>query len=505
MGEVDVPPHADDPGAAGGIFRNAGFALAVRLMSAAFTAGLTLFLVRRLGPRDYGIFTLALSAGGLALLPSDFGISQAAARYVAEVRGDADAVAKVVADALRLKLVASGAVAVLLVALAGPIASAYQTPALAGPIRILSIGLFGQSLLFLYDGVFEATGRISQYLRVVTVESALEAGLSIGLVLLGGGASGAMAGRAGAYAFGAGFGLVLLGRSLHRRILPGRSSGGGHTRRLATYGSALLIVDGAFTLFSRIDILLIGAILTVPAVARFSAPLMLVGFLGYLGQAVSAGVAPRLASAEGEPDGAAFERALHYLIAFQGMLLAPLIVWAKPITDLLLGPGYGQSAGVLRGLSAFAFLVGISPLLAHAVNYLGEARRRIPIAIAAVLLNAAIDVVLLPEIGVVAGAVGTGIAYAFYASANLLLCRRLLGIALRPLGWTLARVLVAAAGMAGVLALFGTDQVGVPLLVAGTLLGAAGYVGFLLALRVVGPDDLSAVGRRVRGILPGAA
>ena len=77
-------------------------------------------------------------------------------------------------------------------------------------------------------------------------------------------------------------------------------------------------------------------------------------------------------------------------------------------------------------------LGAISPLLAGAVNYLGAARRRVPIAIAAVLVNAAIDVALLEEIGIIAGAIGTDVAYTLYVGAHLWLLHQLVGMRLMP-------------------------------------------------------------------------
>ena len=173
------------------------------MMSAAFTAVLTLFLVRALGPKDYGVFALALGVGSLALIPSDFGISQATARFLAEYRWDRSAVAAVVSDALRLKLFVSAVTCLLLAALAGPIAAAYDTEALTWPIRILALSIFGQDMLLLYDQVMEADRRVTVYLRVAGAESFVETVASIGLVLAGLGAAGAMAGRAGGYLFGA--------------------------------------------------------------------------------------------------------------------------------------------------------------------------------------------------------------------------------------------------------------------------------------------------------------
>lgn len=473
------------------------------MIGAVCTAALVIFLVRALGPEKYGVFALAMSIGGLVMLPSDLGIAQSAARFVAESVSDRGAIFAVISDAVRVKLLAAGLVSLALAALAGPIANAYGTPELAWPLRILAISLFAESFLLLYNALFQALGKISVYLRVVTLESTSEASLSIAIVLLGGGAAGAMAGRAAAYAFAAGYGVVALGRTIGRRVSARRAAGGGHLRRIMGYGSGLLIIDGAFTLFSRIDAILIGAIVSVTAVGRFEAPMQLVGFLGYVGQSIGAGVAPRMARSEdADPDLPSLERGLGIVLLIQGVFLAPLIVWAEPITSLIFGSGYEQSADVLRALAPYAYLVGISPMLALSVNYLGEARRRIPVAIAAVTINVAIDLALLSEIGIVAAAIATGVAYTFYVAAHLWILRRMVGLPLRPVARGLAQALVAAAAMSGVLLALGTGDVPLPLLFLGAPVGIATYVATLVLVRAVSLAELRGAVRRLRAALP---
>ena len=486
-------PHAQ----VDSIARNTAFAVAVRLTGTVFTAILTIFLVRYLGPAEYGVFALALGVGALVTVPSDLGISMSAARFVAEVRGDPASVAQLVADAFRLKLVVAGLSAIGLIALAGPIASAYGEPSLAWPLRILALAIFGQSMMLLWATIFEALGRISVYLRVVFAESAIEASLSIVIVLFGTGAAGAMAGRAAAYAFAAGFGLVLVARTIGRSVRP-RRAGHGHARRIAVYGSALLLVDGAFTLFSAIDVLLIGAILTVSAVGLFEAAFKLAGLLYFIGLPVRSAVAPRLTRGGSGPDHEALETALRYMVLVQGVILAPLIVWAEPLTRIVLGTDYLGSVDTLRALAPFALLTAVSPLLAGAANYLGAAARRVPIAIAAVAVNAAIDLALLKEIGIVAGAIGTDVAYALYVGGHLWLCRDLAGLRLRPLVAPTLASLAAAGAMALVLLPFGTGEVAVALVVVGGTLGVAVYGAVLLLTRQVTREELAALVRRLR-------
>jgi O-antigen/teichoic acid export membrane protein len=483
------------------ISRNASFTFVVKMVGAVFTATLAIFLPRALGPEEFGVLVLATSIGGLVFLPADLGMAQSAARFVAESFSNRPAVLALISDAVRLKLVATALVSVLLAALAGPIAAGYDAPDLEWPLRIVAISIFFESFLLLYNALFQALGRVSAYIRVVTLESASEVSLTIAIVLLGGGAAGAIAGRAAAYAFAAGYGLVVIGRTLGQRVSIKRGSGGGNLRRIMSYGSALLVIDGAFTLFSRIDALLIGAILSVSAVGFFDAPLQLMVFLGFVGASISAGVAPRMARSEGhEPDLPSLERGLWIMLLLQGVFVAPLLVWAEPIVNLLWGSEYDEAADVLRALAPYAFLVGVSPMLALSVNYLGEAKRRIPFAIGAVLLNVAIDLALLSQIGVVAAAIGTNVAYTFYVAAHLWILHSLVGLSLRPVALGLGCALLATGAMSLVLLALGTGDVPLPIMLAGAPLGIGAYVGTLLAIRVVKLDDLRAGWLRVRAM-----
>ncbi len=485
------------------ISRNTAFAFAAQLTSAVFTAGVTLYLVRKLGPSGYGLFALAVAIGAMLVLLADLGVTQSAERFIADRRSQPGAIAALLGDALRLKLIAATVACGALIALAGPIADAYGEHDLVWPLRAIAVAVLGQTLLFLYRGTFVALRRVSLVWRLMTLESAVEAAATVALVATGAGAAGAAWGRAAGYVFGALVGAVMA-RRLVGRLNSGRldsdpaAPATGNRLRIARYAGALFVVSVAFVAFEQVDVLLIGAILSTTSVAIFEAPLRLGAFLGYAGQALAFGVAPRLSrGGEQRPNVAAFESALRYLVLVQAALLAPVLVWADPIVDLLFGSDYASSAPVLRALAPFVFLSAIGTFVTLAVNYIGEARSRVPFAVGAVLVNLAIDAVLIPDIGVIGGAVGTDVAFALYVLAHLWICRRLLGFSLRPLVGTLVRALVAAGAMAGVLAAFGTSDLSTLEVVCGALAGAAVYCAVLLAAGAVSISEIATLGRRL--------
>jgi O-antigen/teichoic acid export membrane protein len=281
-------------------------------------------------------------------------------------------------------------------------------------------------------------------------------------------------------------------------VLHGHGPEGG-SRQIFRYGGALMIIDGAYALMAPIGTLLLGALLNAKAVGLYSAPARFIVFLHYPGLSIASGVAPRLARGRNsEPDVPALAAGLRWIILIQTVLVAPTIVWARPLADLLLGPGYARSADVLMVLAPFTFMTGFAPLVSLSVNYLGEA---VPIAVITLLLSVGLDVWLIQDIGLLGSAISSDIAYGFYVAGHLWICKRLLDLPLRPVARDLARALLAAAAMSGVMAAFGTKHLSPAEFIGGGAAGIVAYVAVLLLTRAVTPEELrrarSAVARKL--------
>ena len=498
-----MPPRGRPPaGTEVGAGRNTLFSFLTQFSTAGFTAVLTLYLVRALGPREFGVFTLAVSVGALVYLPSDFGISGSASRFIAERRGEDSAIAALLSDALRLKLAISTSLSVLMIALAEPIADAYGEHSLEWPIRWSAIAVLGQSLVAFYRYAYLAIHEGSIGFRIVFGESAVETAASIAFVAAAGGAAAAGAGRATGYAAGSIIAIALTFRRFGRTSILGGHGLGSARRTLARYAAALFIIDAAYSASIAITPLLIGAA-DVPAAKAgilFQAPSRLIVLLQYAGISVGTGVAPSMARREGRrPDVRTFSTALRYMIVFQAVLVAPVLVWADPIVHLVLGPKYAESARLLRIMTPYIYLSGLNALVVLSVNFLGVARRRVVIAVADLVVNATATAILLPTIGLHGAAIASDIVPLFYVPAHLWIIRSLIDLPLRPFALATVRGLAAAGAMALVLVAFGTDHLTPLEWVGGTLFGIAAFLGTLIVTREVTVGDL----RRLPGALAG--
>lgn len=482
-----------DPGAV----RNTLLQLANQVGSGVFTAGLTLYLVRALGASGYGLYALAVSIAGLLALPAGFGLPMSIGRFLADHREDVGQLRAILVLGLKLQIPAALVASVGLFALAGPVAHAYGHPRLVWPLRWAALSILGLTMFGFvsYAGMSIRQAAIS--LKMSLIESATETLTSGGLVLAGAGAAGATLGKAVGYGVAAAAGLYftvrLLG-GLRRGEIAAPNVG---ARAVVLYAGATFIVDVGISAISQVDVVLIGALLSSAAVGSFSAVLRILAVLSYLGLAVAGGVAPRISLGGGEPDTQAFNQSVRYLLILQGLVIAPMVVWARPIVHLLLGPGYGGSVRVMQVLTVTAFVSAPAALLSLSVTYLGEARRRVRIVLWTLVLGVAAIYVSIRAVGLPGAAIGDDVVAVAYVGANLWICARLISIDLRGLALSCLRTMLAAGAMAVPLFLIGTQHLDVGQWIAGFLAGGVAFLAALLLTREISIAELRSVGTRL--------
>lgn len=484
--------------------RSAGLAFVTQMTTAAFTAALTLVLVRALSPEEYGRFALAVAMGAVLAIVADLGISASTARFIAERSEDPHFIYRLLRGGLRLKLLLAGLACAAFAVAADPISDAFGDSGLVWPIRIIAAAAFSQTLFSFFASAFGALGRVSFNLRLVILESAVETAASIGLVVVHATATSATAGRATGYAMAALFGLILMRRFRTRAAAMNLDPT--WRRSLMRYALALLIIDAASALFEQIDVILIGALLSPAAVGLFQVPFRLATFLVYPAAAIAAAVAPRVGRRKSSADATRIlAQGLRAVVIIQTPLAVVQLVWAGPVIDLVAGPEYADAVDVFRALAGFTLLMGPAVLLSLAANFLGEARRRLPAMIVALLVNAAVDIALLETLGPIAAVIGTLSAYLIYVPVHFHICARQLQLPVRALGMTVLRASAAGAVMAGCLAFFGVSSLSLIGAAAGATLAAVVYGAGLLALGELRQNDLAWLPTRVRRAVAFAA
>ena len=295
--------------------------------------------------------------------------------------------------------------------------------------------------------------------------------------------------------------IALTLRRFGRRGIVGGHGLSGARRTLARYAAALFVIDAAYGASTAATPLLIGAFLGPKAVGLFQAPSRLIVLLQYPGISVGSGVGPSMARGEGrEPNVGVFSAALRYMIVFQAVLVAPVLVWSGPIVDLALGSKYGESARLLRILTPYVYMSGLSALVALAANFLGLARRRVAIAVADLVVSGALTAALLPTLGLDGAAWASDVVPLFYVPAHLWIINSVVDLPLRSFVLAGVRGLTAAGAMALVLLAFGTSHLTPLEWIGGGAFGLAAFVATLIVTGELTVGELRQLPRALAGL-----
>ena len=428
---------------------------------------------------DYGLFALAIAIGTIVFVLSDAGTSTA--RFVA--RGGPDSEQRgLMVGALRIRVVLTGLICALLVALASVIAGAYGQEGLVWPIRAVAVATFAETAYLTALGIYAAVGRTIVAVRLETAERLVEVSASVALVLASAEASGAAFGRAIGYAAGAVIAASIVvgaARSAALTFRPGPRSM--PIADVRDHVASVFAADRSPALTRSVSVLLLGAYAGPFASGIFMAPAALASGAHYVGCLTAKHVRPRLGNGVPQP----LDGPLRAFIVFQCVFLAPTVVWARPITSLLFGSSYSQSAEVLRALAPFVFFAGLAPLVARAVDDSGEVSRRVSISVGTLAFAVAAGFILIPRRGVVGAVIATDIAIGFFTLAYIWMCRRRFNLRIRTLVWALASALTAAVAMGIVLKSVGTNDLTLIDWIKGLCGGLAAYVAMLIFTREI--------------------
>jgi O-antigen/teichoic acid export membrane protein len=241
-------------------------------------------------------------------------------------------------------------------------------------------------------------------------------------------------------------------------------------------GAALAVTE----IYFRADTFIISLFRDFDEVGAYSLAYRVIELLAVLPAVVMTSVFPLLSRYLGS--GGSRERAAVTVDAAGDLFLAvgvPIaaggLVVAPQLVELVAGDGFEEAVDPLRILLFAGALASVSGLLGYALIAGGRQTSALLLAIVALVLNLALNFALVPSLGVDAAAAVALASELVMVVGGLWLVRRELD--LRPRFGIAWRVVVAAAVMAGLLALIPTDSLLVLL-----PLGIAIYAGVLYAV-----------------------
>ncbi|MGH2962360.1 MAG: flippase [Solirubrobacterales bacterium] len=432
-------------------------------------------LARALGPSGFGVWTTALAFVGVFGILADFGLARIATqRMSAEPEKESDWLGALFGT------VTAASVLALAVTVAG-------IPLLSdeGDARLVTL-ILAFTLLGVGPGavaaVFDSRVRAEFRMIILSLNSAAWLGL---LFVLD-------AGDASIVAFAIGFLIInLLTGALgflvsrrHARISVRR--GRALWRPLLRVALPVGIAAGLVVLYYRIDAVLVFNISGSEEAGIYGAAYRFLDPLIFIPTAVVGALFPVVAALHGRDPKRVRELVQHggeYLVIAALGALGVTIPLSEPIVDLLLGPEFDRTAGLLPILMLGFVFVSLSYLAGSLVPVVGLQWRFVAYAAVGVGVNVALNLALIPPYGAYGAAWATVVTEVVVS--GLTLAAVFSALRFSPEVGRVLRATLAAAAMTGAVAL--AARLG---LVPALLVAAPTYLGCLVALRVIVPAEV---------------
>jgi O-antigen/teichoic acid export membrane protein len=334
-------------------------------------------IIRGLGTPAFGAFQLAWAVlGYFALL--DLGLGRATTKFVAEyaAKGDTKRIWDSVTASLAVQAVLGTAGALVLAALVPfLVGHAFRIPPELVPdvkraFYLLPVAipvvLLGSSL----SGVLQAVQRFDLVNLVQGVTGAATYALPVAVLSQGGGVAAVVAAVIGTRVAALLWYALLVPRELPPR--PARSPADRELlQRLLSFGGWVTVSSVVSPLMVYLDRALLGSVLSLTAVAYYTAPYDIVARLSIVAASIIPPLFPAFSALEGIGERARLEdlflRAARLLALATAPVVATVILVARPALNLWLGPEFAANSTLLTQLLAAALLVNSMAQLPYAL------------------------------------------------------------------------------------------------------------------------------------------
>ena len=470
--------------------------LSGQLVSTVSGAVLMVFLARTLEPDGYGLLYLALSVFAVVVFVSNLGIATSAARYVAEYRAtDPGQIRHVVRKSVAYVLVSSTVTALVLFLFHEHVAAILDEPGLTSLLAVGAAFVVATSFVTYVRTLLQGLERIHRCSHVVAALAVAKLGFVVALVLLGFGALGALIGHVLALALAACLGGVYLYRELAAYEVADRAEDG-LGGRILRYSVPIVFTRGSDMLDKQVDTILVGFFLTPAAVGYYVVSKQVVTFVqapaAALGFTVSPTFGNRKAADELVEAARVYESTLVYVLLLYLPAAAGIAIVAEPAIEYTFGPRFLGAVPVLQILACFVVLQAAMNVTSSALDFLGRARTRAIARGVTAVGNVVLNVLLIPEFGVVGAAVATVTTYGLYAAINLYVISTEFPLRIRYLARQTLTILVITALMTLLIVSLVSYVVDVVTLAGVVLAGALTWAALSYLTGFLEPDELAA-------------
>lgn len=398
------------------IFKGAGVVYAGLVLELLISFLAQVLAARYLNTADFGSITTGVALVNLGAILGAIGFDEGLVRYLPR-QSDVSQV-----SLTRIAFLVTIPISLTLGVLVAVNASFIASTILDDPTVTTSVRIFGATIPFASVLMLSIGGirgqEVSRYRVYIEnlLRPTLRFGLIVAAVIFGLGQAGFALAYAVPYAVGALVAVVLLLRTFGVDITGADTDGKSvDVAEFVRYSLPMAVPRGANFVYRSADIFLILFFLNAGAVGAYGvayAAGRLVGMFSMAFNFLGAPIASKVEASSGVDDMVtAHQPALRWLVILSFPAMAPLVLFPEPFITSVYRPRYTPGASALAVLALAFAIDNVFNALGNLLRGLGKAR---PLAIngfMAAVTNVGLNVVLIPEYGIVGAAFATLASY----------------------------------------------------------------------------------------------
>jgi O-antigen/teichoic acid export membrane protein len=438
-----------------------------------------------------GTLTVLILISSFIQILSDFGLPQALAKFVSELKGKGEDYSAHFIASLTFKTSAALLMSLAILTLSEEISSfLLRSPAMKELVSLTAIYAFIAALTPILGNLLLGTGRLKWIAACDVASTAIRWTATAALVYLGHGVYGAVMG----WILGGFFGVLLYAAAASRLVRISKAL----LRRsvslvpsLLRFSWPLLAASLITFLYQWYDKALVIAFLPLESVGIYSISFRAFGVLAGISMALGQSLFPYYGMTYGRGDheaiSSAIKRATRYTMLIVFPLTMGLISAARPTITLFAGQQYESGWQVLAIMATFGLTYGISPALTGLLVIYGKTKTVMILNFASV----ASSLILLPTLGFL-GLNGLAVMRGASLLLTLLLTIHFLSKVVRVEvdKETFAKTFVSSAVMAAAVYLAQQVYYSKLLLPLYVLIGAAVYIAEIRAFKIMDRSDV---------------
>jgi O-antigen/teichoic acid export membrane protein len=454
-------------------------------------------LARYLGTEQYGMYSLLMQFLSLTLFIVNLGMGEMVKRFIAEAIGknNINAVNGFARLTLTVRASAGLLASIVILVIANLMANLYGVPGSKIYFMLVGACFLPYMLIPTLEGIFAGYQKYEYGAFLTLIVSPLRAIISIVMAILGYGIMQLLIAYAGIYVLGAIVGFILVNRLSPLRTLLTHSSLDSATRNSALkYSLAAMGMLGVdYFLWQQPEVMLLGIYRPVQEVGFYTLaqkiPTMAIKIIPFVfGATLLPAIAEQFGKGNMDKIRAIYRNAARYLMILSLPLAAAGIALARPINELLYGPEYAPAI-VLTQLVFVPFaLWGLTHAVSSVIYGIRQPTLLLKIGAILIAINLGLNFWLIPKYGAYGAVIATSAPrmlslpiYIYFVSKKIK--------ERWPLVDTL-KIVTASLIMGVVTFLIQSYCSNILSLILGIPAGVIIYIGALLALGVIGPQDL---------------